>query len=220
MIYLTRNPMWKKSGKQKGFTLTEVMISMVILVTTVVSATNILMGFIDSNKSTLKSLQAYYLAMEGLETVRNIRDTNWLHNLDWLGEDSDAVWGQGFKTGEKYIIGMKKSFAVTQKSDNYDIRSLLPFAPFGVQSAVMETDGKIYKNKEGDTFYMSSDAIASDNTTDTGFSRIIYIEPYDGDCTSDTCADFAHVRSVVYWDGGNKKTELETVLTNWKGGAL
>ena len=69
---------------QKGFTLTEVMIGMMILTVAIVSATQLLIGIMNSNKAIIHNLQAYYLAQEGIEAVRNIRDTNWLHNKKWL----------------------------------------------------------------------------------------------------------------------------------------
>ena len=74
----------KKIKRSDGFTLTEVMIGMSILTVAIVSSTNLVMGLMQANSNNVKTLQAYYLAQEGIELVRNVRDTNWLHNGGWL----------------------------------------------------------------------------------------------------------------------------------------
>ena len=78
--------MWNKFRKTSGFSLTEVMIGIMILTVAIVSASNLLVSLVKTNRLNVQTLQAYYLAQEGLEAVRNIRDTNWLHNLDFKGK--------------------------------------------------------------------------------------------------------------------------------------
>ncbi len=73
----------KMASSKKGFTLTEVMIAMSILTVAIVSATNLLISLMNSNRVNVTTLQAYFLAQEGLEIARNIRDTNWLQGNKW-----------------------------------------------------------------------------------------------------------------------------------------
>jgi len=91
-----------KIRDNKGFSLMEVMIGMSILTIAIVAATSILIALINSNKNITRTLQAYHLAQEGLEIVRNIRDTNWLNNLEYLGGNNNNIFGN-INLGESYV---------------------------------------------------------------------------------------------------------------------
>jgi len=82
----------KVSKDNKGFTLTEVMIGIMILTVAIVAASNMLVTLLRSNEVNLTSMQAHYFAVEGLEAVRSIRDTNWLHNQDWKVGNGSGDW--------------------------------------------------------------------------------------------------------------------------------
>ena len=81
-----------------------------ILTVAIVAATNLLSGMANTNRNNITTLQAYYYAVEGLEAVRNIRDSNWLHNQDWLSAGSVDVWGSVFTEDEvrKYELDLKR----------------------------------------------------------------------------------------------------------------
>lgn len=120
---------------KSGFTLTEVMIGIMILTIAVVTATNLLIGLINSNKNNVKTLQAYYEAQEGIELVRNIRDTNWLHNVDWLGDE--------FGVGKEYFVELRDRDLVAFYHEGDEIddrRDMKKFAPWevGTYSAPVE----------------------------------------------------------------------------------
>lgn len=187
--------MWKKLWKNNGgFTLTEVMIGIMILTVAIVSATNLLVGLISTNQNNVTSLKAYYLAQEGLEAVRNIRDTNWLHNQDWLGEESDALWGGHFEIGQEYSVNLEEG-AFNQGidsgfGDSSEVGALSSAKPWSISGSDYGT---------GD---------------DSDFKRTIFIKPYE--------ENYVVVESKVTWQLGSKNRELKlsTILTNWKGGAL
>ena len=68
----------------KSFTLIEVIVA-VFLLTVGVGGVYVLVNQAISSTTLLKNrLIAAYLAQEGIELVRNIRDTNWLGGTDWL----------------------------------------------------------------------------------------------------------------------------------------
>jgi len=72
--------MWNRQNTKmsKGFTLVEVMVAILIILVGllgVFSATQRIISYITLSNS---KLTASYLAQEGLELVRNIRDNNWL----------------------------------------------------------------------------------------------------------------------------------------------
>lgn len=221
----------------KGFTLTEVMIGMMILTVAIVSASNLLTGIISSNQNNLTTLQAYYLSQEGLEIVRNIRDTNWLHNRDWLGKGSVEIWGEKFEisdvkdsegnyVGKEYVVEVvdvvgASSFA-NKDSDGTNIGSVASESPWRVKSMDSNPDVQIYGH--GD--YLDSLGASYDGVP-SGFSRKIFIKKYDCEYlkSAGLCEDenaYVLVQSKVEWNLGAKKRELvlSEVVSNWKGGAL
>ena len=212
-------PLIKKIKNQAGFTLTEVMIGIMILTVAIVSATNLLIGLIDTNRNNLSTLQAYYLAQEGIEAVRNIRDTNWLHNNQWLGQSSQSLWGDTFTLppvgGEKvYSVNLEyDAFKQSVSAEKQSTLGNLGFAKtWSISSGV--DDSQVFLG-------------ADDGGKNSGFKRTIAIKPYDCRRILDICGDedknnYVLVESKVSWKLGSRDREikLSTVLTDWKGGAL
>ncbi|MDP1538648.1 MAG: prepilin-type N-terminal cleavage/methylation domain-containing protein [bacterium] len=62
----------------KSFTLVEVLIAMFLLTVGTVGAIHAIVRVIEATEVSSSQLIASYLAQEGIEIVRNIRDTNWL----------------------------------------------------------------------------------------------------------------------------------------------
>jgi len=199
-----KNLFTKISGK-RGFTLTEVLIGISILTVAIVSATNLLVTIVQSNKNNVKTLQAFYYAQEGIEAFRNIRDTNWLHNQDWLkGIESQSIWVAGFSASEKgnmYEISSADVFNTPVFGDeNISAQEMKVYAPWQVN-------------------LLNSEEVAVEN--ENGFRRVIYLYPY-GCGNSADCSDYVRVVSRVFWTdtGSEKEVKLDEIFTNWKGGAL
>lgn len=70
-------------NNQKGFTLVESMIAVGLLVTGVVGVLTLVSRSIGFSGLAFNRLTAANLAQEGIEVVRNIRDTNWINGLAW-----------------------------------------------------------------------------------------------------------------------------------------
>lgn len=87
--------------KRAGFSLPEVMVAVAILATVVVAVTSLLVSVKRANTGNSNRLMAYYLAQEGLEGIRNIRDSNWLQGVDWQGKDEN---GQKLWSGSAGIV--------------------------------------------------------------------------------------------------------------------
>lgn len=175
----------------------EVLIGIMILTAAIVSATNLLVGLMQSNQNNLTTLQAYYFAQEGLEAVRNVRDSNWLHNQNWLG--SAAVWGEELKIGNEYAIELKPfsfNMAPSERTADFaDAGEVGNSRPWGISSAA---GADFLRNIAGE---------------ETVFKRVVGIKPYD---------NHVLVESKVSWNLGGKDRELvlSEILTDWKGGAL
>jgi prepilin-type N-terminal cleavage/methylation domain-containing protein len=203
----------KKLSKNKdGFTLTEVLIAVMVLTVAVVTSSNLLVQLIRSNDTNVKSIQAYYLAIEGIEGVRQIRDTNWLHNSDWLESTTRFnLWGGEFEIGGEYSITLKQDGF--NKSPNSR----------GLSATAITNDVIAARTWEiGDSGDAGIDWI-SDGEGGTGetspFERIITISDYSDE------DDYILVESKVSWgkediNGEKDSIVLTEILTDWKGGAL
>jgi len=64
----------------KGFTILEVIIAIFVVTIGVLAAYTVTQQMISYTYRSASRLTAVYLAMEGIEIVRNIRDTNWLES--------------------------------------------------------------------------------------------------------------------------------------------
>lgn len=218
------NKFLKKLGRnKKGFTLTEVMIGIMILTVAIVAASNLLIGLLRTNQNNLTTLQAHYLAQEGLEAVRNIRDTNWLHNQDWMNPAiADKLWNQGFQKAQEYIVHLEPD-GLSGFTD-----AIQTARPWVIEGDFAEGGFiKKYENAYVTSKKLSEPEMMS-GVEDPGFKRVISIKPYDCekllekgdfDCEADK---YVLVESKVSWMIGAKERELtlHEVLTDWKGGAL
>jgi len=73
----------------KGFTLLEMMIASALVIMGVVGAFGVLQKAISTTAVNITRLKAAYLAQEGIEIIRNIRDSNWLE--DPVGNFDDGI---------------------------------------------------------------------------------------------------------------------------------
>lgn len=126
----------------KGFTILEVILAIFILSVAVFGSFSLIQQTVVGVSLNQSKLIAYYLAQEGVEIVRNIRDTNWLQGSAWtaglaVGEGNqeadyqsmvlESYQGRYLRIGDNgfynYASGMetkfKRKIAVTEKSDGY-----------------------------------------------------------------------------------------------------
>jgi Tfp pilus assembly protein PilV len=69
--------------KNRSFTLIETVMAIFILTVGTVGAFSLIQKTISFSSITSSRLVAAYLAQEGIEIVRNIRDTNYLQKIPW-----------------------------------------------------------------------------------------------------------------------------------------
>lgn len=224
--------MLKKMANNKGFTLTEVMIGIMILTMAIVSASNLLIDMIRSNRNNVLTLQAYYLAQEGVEAVRNIRDTNWLHNSNFKGNDQGVF--PELVVGKFYSITLKEGgWASSSSEGNLGVNDLKTrFAPWQVTSSgdrdlYSSTYALEVKGGENGPNYYAEANVAGDDTDVVFYRHIEILEApscrdANGAENPDVCDNFILARSVVNWHDGSQEHQLylDTLLSNWKGGAL
>ncbi|MCK4474140.1 type II secretion system protein [Candidatus Parcubacteria bacterium] len=79
----------------KGFTLLEVILAITILTIAVSGAFILIIQVISASAAVQSKLIAFELAQEGIEIVKNIRDTNWLEQTTIPG----ISWDDGLDAG-------------------------------------------------------------------------------------------------------------------------
>src|SRR4030042_2798206 len=75
---------------KKGFTILEVMIAIFLIIIGIAGVFTLMTKILGQMAVSSSQLTAAYLTQEGIEIVRNIRDTNWLEQID---HDND--WNEG-----------------------------------------------------------------------------------------------------------------------------
>ena len=82
---------------KKGFTLLEALFAIFIITVGLTGAISAILQLLNLSSFSSSKLTAAYLAQEGIEIVRNMRDTNWLQ----AGEPGKvSPWDDGLPTGD------------------------------------------------------------------------------------------------------------------------
>jgi len=82
--------------KKRGFTLLEVILAIFVIMVGIAGTLGIIQQGISYTQLSSSRLAANYLAQEGIEIVRNIRDANWLE----MRTNSDITWSDGIPSGD------------------------------------------------------------------------------------------------------------------------
>ncbi len=141
----------------KAFTIIELVITIFILSVAVIGVYNAFSTMVVLTANASNRLTAAYLAQEGMELVRNIRDTNWTNDYDWR-------CGLAGVTGT-CDVGNKDCTAGCEA--DYKTIATSPLTPYGVG-----VDAGRYLNIDTDGFYSYSTG-----TTITKLKRKITITP-------------------------------------------
>jgi len=102
--------------KKSGFTAIEAIIAIFVLTVAVIGAYSSFSRIAISTSVLSSRLIASYLAKEGIEIVRNIRDTNWLERIN----DPAIIWNDGLTDGDPQPDDYQA---------DYDDTTLFPYNP-------------------------------------------------------------------------------------------
>lgn len=98
-------------SSSKSFTLIEVTLATFILAVGVVGVFSLVQMIFSLTSSVSNQLTALYLAQEGIENVRNIRDSNWLEQRYLPG----TPWDDGIVTGDwQTIDNLERKTTITK----------------------------------------------------------------------------------------------------------
>jgi len=107
-----------KAGKA-GFTLLEVIFAIFVISVGVMGAYSVIQKTMSETYQSSFRLTAAYLAQEGIEIVRNIRDNNWLQGVAWnngLGRcDGNNFYQADYSNSDLGTCGSKTKFLAIVK---------------------------------------------------------------------------------------------------------
>lgn len=212
---------------KKGFTLPELLVAMTVLVLVIFAATNLLVTIIRSNNDNLNTLIAYGLAQEGIEGVRNIRDSNWLLGARFEGSlKGTSIWGEVINSTEQEQFYTIDLHAVeTSTAPITTPSALLNHTPW--QLKVLNADelsGEETLIKkfvdEGNGEFRYGHNVDFQTGEETPFRRYVSIKKVPTDYEKPGELKKIRVASYVEWmeAGRPKVVRLDTELTDWYEG--
>ncbi len=186
--FFTNNKVRRFSNHQKGFTLIETIVVMVILAVAMSGALYILSTILFATEKNQYRLTAVYLAQECAELGRNVRDTAWKKKLPW----DCAFNGLGLNT------------PMTIAPDHNHSAPPVCGHNFGIhfQQSLSLDDQKLYQQGSLINHNHSGDALK--------FRRFLEVTAQTNDQIQFDCE--------VNWEfrGNLEKTSISSVLTNWR----
>ncbi|MBI2627474.1 type II secretion system protein [Candidatus Nomurabacteria bacterium] len=173
--------------KNTAFTLVETLVAISIFTVSLLGIMSVLASGIANTNYAKQKMVATYLAQEGIEYIRNMRDTKVLYGSG----DSNAKWNQF------------KSDLSPCNNDSDHACGFNTVFPYDVSTCPSLNDCKLYVNNGGYNTNSSG--------TDSGFVRKIWMD------TAGLGSDEVKIFSKVEWTTGSgvKSVTFSENLFNW-----
>lgn len=183
----------QKSTKKSGFTLLEVIVAIFILTVGVGGSFVLIQQTLSASLMVRSRLIAAYLAQEGIEIVRNIRDNNWLEQRESFETPPEPLWNDGLDN----CLPPTNCCEADCKTDMPPSKT--PLTPV----VGCSFNNLRYLNIDNNGFYSYSGG------AQTKFKRKISIEQVEDNKIK--------VVVIVQWKEKNKTHQIEVVehITNW-----
>lgn len=81
-----------------GFTIIEAMIAIGLILVGIMGTITLINRSLGFTSNVFNKLTASYLGQEGVEIIRNLRDTNWLNQQDWAAGLADGDYQADYST--------------------------------------------------------------------------------------------------------------------------
>lgn len=203
-----------KRQNQKGFTLIEMLVSVFIISFSLVGIFNLNSKYNQQTKEEKEAYVATLLAQEGVEIIKNMRDTNSLSEVCWskgVTGDSD-ICGVTYTPPDKPVA---EDSTCINNGCEVDYNNLGGNGNPGLSdwgNGFVEED----LNPNGG-HYLYLNTYGYYNYDDSGewtpYKRRIMVDyPAAGDTDAINRLD---IRVLVYWKG--KRTEVRQQIYNWRG---
>jgi type II secretory pathway pseudopilin PulG len=230
--------------KRKGETLLEVLIALVVLIIGSVTATSLILTSIKANLYNKDALQALNLAQEGIEYMRNLRDTNWIRfsaNRQgcWNVKPGSAsctipnLLAEALTTDSGYALGTVLSARLTPQLDLSNGDDAVYLLKYYDLNSLEDSDGIDRKDSgnlldvQDDYDYVTTSHPSGTFVDNSKFYRSINIDYKTigpaptwtiGETADPATADMMMVSSKVQWkDGGTvHQVVLSSALTRYR----
>lgn len=174
-----------------------------VLATSIIAASNLLVSMIRSNSVNMNSLQAYYYTQEAMEAFRNMRDTHFMHNVNFRGKNQVNLFGNdgSFLNDGRYVVSVNPDPSSLETST---LNMLVASSPWTL------SDSKVYFNKD------------KTEKIETEFYRYCELNSLEVEGSDDLSgvdsADAVEVVCTTEWEENSRSrsVSLSTVLTNWR----
>ncbi|MFH0776636.1 MAG: hypothetical protein V1936_03430 [Patescibacteria group bacterium] len=216
--------MFSQIKSRRGETLIEVLVATIVLIVGALAAARLFAIATVNDQLTKERVIATNLAREGLEAVRNIRDTNWLRfagerRTCWNNLNPAECNDTNLDGVPDDVILQQKNYIALFDADNYrwGLDSSGLNHRLDLSDGVGSDDEKYRLKLDGLGLYNYPSAGGSD----TIFYREIYTEYLNPNQTLaiDPSANILRVTSKVEWYDRGKMSEvtLSTILTDYLG---
>jgi prepilin-type N-terminal cleavage/methylation domain-containing protein len=222
MIKSKTNKINKDLNNNSGFTLIELMITLVVFTIGIMGAMGLAFSNYNNSRDNLDKIIAVNLAREGIELIKNVRDSNWLKaEANELTCGGFCSWNSGFNFTNNYVYIDYDDLDPRSSSDCHSAVS-------SSACAVLCVDCILYKDTLG--YYNHDNQISG-----TKYNRVIKLEeicvneagsdPENNEYKRDISigCDSGHtqigleVASYVEWeDNGTKNVEIAERIYNWR----
>lgn len=95
---MAKNLFSKLLERKSGFTMAETLIAIAVTTMVITAAFELTNSSIKTGGIALQKFAAYHLAEEGLEIIRNMRDSNWMQNRAWNHNLAPGIYEIGTTT--------------------------------------------------------------------------------------------------------------------------
>lgn len=204
--------------KKNGFSLVSVIIGITIMVLGVMAISNLSIASIQANEQSEQRMTAILLAKEGLEGIRNIRDTNWRQNFPWnyrgqswlnKGDTAGLGYGDSFTQGEINEHLIDPGNYVIEPQLGVDGRS------FVLAKASSSSEYQLSLWQKGENYLYRHDELNGYSVVENKdrYTRYLEVTPWE-----QNPAAGVKVTVHVTWVSGLRQNELtlSTILTNWR----
>jgi Tfp pilus assembly protein PilV len=187
--------------KNKGFTLVETLVAVSIFTMSLLGIMSVLASSIADTTYAKQKMTATYLAQEGIEYMRNMRDTNMFFTSTW----SD------------FIAGSLKDCTLDDKCGFNKVNGVSPYSIANCSetiTTVLLKGCELFIDSTG--LYDSMPDISKDYT-DSGFTRTIWMTGADGSSGVSAGDNEVRIYSEVSWTTGSglHKITFSENLFNW-----
>ena len=192
------NKFFKKQNK-KGFSLVETLVALFVFSVAIMATMTVMSQGISNITNAKNKITASFLAQEGIEFIKNMKDSFSLEEDKSLGWNKfiSAINNSSCDTDGCYVLTDEYTFNMSNYPLKRDFNSLVNQC---------QNNCSIVYFKEVGVYFASVDSIGSDMTS---FSRKIYFQELDDN-------NLKIISEVSYTQGGKTNAVSFTdYLTNW-----